>query len=110
MDPVERLLGHPPVERAVRPGRLGSGAAVREAGVDREVIALTVVGLDALDPELEHGPGKLPPPGARLLRGEVDDRSGPHPPAPDMGAAVAVADEVIVVGPLLVVRRGLTVQ
>ena len=54
MDLVEDLLHRAPVEEPVLPGDLGAGAAVGEADVGREVVALAVVGLDPLDPERER--------------------------------------------------------
>src|SRR4029078_1231672 len=83
MDFVESPLHGPAVELAVVPSRLGAAAPVGEAGVGRHVVALPVVGLDALYSELEHGSSLAAPPAPCSRRREVDHRAGAHPPAAD---------------------------
>ena len=110
MDVVEHPLHGPSVEVAVLPGGLGAATPVREAGIGRQVVALAVVGLDALDSELQHGSGLATPPAPCRRRSEIDQRAAAHPPAPDPGPTVRSPHEMASPGALGVVGRRSAVE
>jgi hypothetical protein len=110
MHRVERALHRAAVLPADAPGGVRARAAVGEPHVVGEVVALPVVGLDALDAELEDELGLPAPPRLGGRRGEIDRRARPHPPARDERLAARVADVVARAFALGVVRRGRAVQ
>ena len=110
VDVVECLLGRLAIEPPVLPGGLDASATVGELRIRGEVVALAVVGLHALDSQLEDVAGELAPPVSRSGGGEVDDRAGPHPPAADVRVAVRGLDVVARLGPLGVVLGRLGVE
>ena len=103
---VERALHRAPVQAAVAPRGLGAGRPVGEAQVLADVVALAVVGLDALHAQAQRAHGLRAPPRLALGVGEVDHRARAHPPARDVRLASAVAHEAL----RLVVGRRLAVQ
>src|SRR6185312_13442353 len=92
---VERALHRAPVQAAVAPRALRAGRAVGEAQVLADVVALAVVGLDALDAQAQHAHGLRAPPRLALGVGEVDHRPRAHPPARDVRLAPGVANEAL---------------
>jgi len=110
VDCVECALQTAAVKQSVGPGGLRSVAPVGEADIIGEVVSLTIVGFDALHAEPQHALGLFAPPCLGPGGSEVHWGSGAHPPAPDVGRAVGVAEEVPAALAIGVVGRRLVAQ